>query len=302
MNGNDPTMAFSAEKRSCGGLRQKGLYKKSAPGKPLVSVITTVLNGKAHLEDTIRSVAIQSYCNIEHIIVDGGSRDGTLTIISGHEDTVDYWISEHDDGMYEALNKGVRLSRGEILTFLNSDDYLNGDRAIETVVNELENSRDTDWCYCDVRVSNEEKESHIYRIPQYNWKALLALDWCYIPHPGSFFRREIFDRFGLFDERYGLVGDYEFFLRIGKTTTAKHLTFSPVTYRQHSDQLTERGAVQRRIEHRKVQGKFGSSRRMGLRIFRAFLLMTRFRLLNQATYRDKFVRRMAHLVRCLYST
>ena len=89
-----------------------------------ISIITITFNSEEHLEQTIESVAAQTYPSIEYIIVDGGSTDGTLDIIKRHEEDIDRWISEPDDGIADAFNKGIALATGDFVYFLNSDDYL----------------------------------------------------------------------------------------------------------------------------------------------------------------------------------
>lgn len=116
-----------------GGLRTRGVMKSSAPTKPLLSIITVVLNGAFHVERAIDSVLIQNYSNIEYIILDGASSDGTVEIIRRHENNIDYWISEPDNGIYDAMNKGVNLSRGELIGFLNADDYYEPGALIKAV-------------------------------------------------------------------------------------------------------------------------------------------------------------------------
>jgi glycosyltransferase involved in cell wall biosynthesis len=108
-----------------GGLRTKGYFKKSFDGKPLVSVITVVLNGCKYLEDTIKSILDQTYDNIEYIIIDGGSTDGTINIIKKYEHIIDYWISEPDKGIYDAMNKGWLLA-GDLsfVLFLGAGDKI----------------------------------------------------------------------------------------------------------------------------------------------------------------------------------
>ena len=108
--------------------------KKSSPNQPLVSIITTVLNGEKYIEETILSVVNQSYNNIEYIIVDGGSNDKTIEIIKKYEDRIDYWNSEKDSGIYFGFNRGLKLFTGDLVGFVNSDDTLNKD-AIGTLVN-----------------------------------------------------------------------------------------------------------------------------------------------------------------------
>ncbi len=105
-----------------GGLRTKGYFKKSYEGNPLISVITVVFNGEKYLEETIQSVLNQTYDNVEYIIIDGGSTDGTLDIIKKYDQAIDYWISERDRGIYDAMNKGIDLATGEWINFMNGGD------------------------------------------------------------------------------------------------------------------------------------------------------------------------------------
>ena len=107
-----------------GGLRTNGYFKRSFSDKPLITVITVVLNCEQHLENTIKSVISQKYDNIEYIIVDGGSADMSLNIIKRYEGQIDYWVSEKDNGIYDAMNKAVSVAQGEWCYFLGADDIL----------------------------------------------------------------------------------------------------------------------------------------------------------------------------------
>ncbi len=105
-----------------GGLRTKGYFKKSHSDKPLVSIVTVVYNGEEYLEQTIESVIGQTYDNVEYIVIDGGSTDGTLDIVRKYEGQIDYWVSEPDGGIYDAMNKGITLSQGKWINFMNAGD------------------------------------------------------------------------------------------------------------------------------------------------------------------------------------
>lgn len=106
---------------------------------PLISIITVVYNGEQYLEQTIQSVINQTYKNIEYIIIDGGSTDGTLDIIKKYEENVTYWVSEKDKGLYDAMNKGIRIAKGELIGMINSDDWYELE-AVELMVAAYQNN------------------------------------------------------------------------------------------------------------------------------------------------------------------
>mgnify|MGYP005988898691 CR=1 FL=1 len=123
-------------KKSQGGLRTTGYFKKSFDDKPLITIITVVFNGEQFLEETILSVIRQNYDNVEYIIIDGGSTDKTIDLIKKYEDKIDYWISEKDRGIYDAMNKGIDLVNGDWLNFMNAGDILKKD-IIYNIINIL---------------------------------------------------------------------------------------------------------------------------------------------------------------------
>ena len=106
-----------------GGLRKRGLFKSALPSKPLITVITVVFNGEETLEETIASVINQSYDNVEYIIIDGESTDKTLDIIQKYDGVIDYWVSEKDKGIYDAMNKGLSLFLGDYVIHINAGDH-----------------------------------------------------------------------------------------------------------------------------------------------------------------------------------
>ena len=124
-----------------------------------VSVITVVFNNQKHIQGNIDSVSNQSYKNIEHIIVDGKSTDSTLDIIKRNQKKVSKWISEKDNGIYDAMNKGIELSTGDIIGFLNSDDIYFNDCVVENIVKEFRKSN-PDSVYGDLVYTDEEVQQN----------------------------------------------------------------------------------------------------------------------------------------------
>ena len=132
-----------------GGLRTKGYFKKSYENKPLISIITVVYNGEKYLEETIQSVINQTYDNVEYIIIDGGSTDGTLNIIKKYEDKIDYWVSERDNGIYDAMNKGIFLATGEWLNFMNAGDKFYNTNVLQNIFIQINKFIDVELIYSD---------------------------------------------------------------------------------------------------------------------------------------------------------
>lgn len=198
-----------------GGLRTRGeVYNKSDPGKPLVSIITPVRNGEKTLEQTIQSVVNQTYSNIEYIIIDGASTDHTVDIIHRHEDQIAYWISEPDDGIADAFNKGIAVSNGEIIGLLNANDWFSGNQ-IELGVAVL-NKSPADFVFGDL-LFYDASGTFKYRVngnPDYS--ATINSVMPTLCHPTVLVKRNAYDKIGIFDTNYRIAMDYEWFLRLHK--------------------------------------------------------------------------------------
>lgn len=261
-----------------GGRRLKGLEKRSLDGKPLVSIITAVYNGEKYLEETILSVIDQSYDNIEYIIMDGGSTDGTLDIIKKYDQVVDYWLSEPDNGEYDALNKGIEVSSGSIITSLNSDDSYYSKDTIEQVVNEFLNNKKLYWVHGNFDVVDDDTNiTYPYKVPRYNWKLLLYADFCYVLEATSFFKKELFSKIGKYDYSYKYTADYDFFLRIGDGYKNMKLNYPIVKFRFHGDRLSQIHSLEAKAEGRKIKGKYPLSKNRILKVF--YLIYFRLKLL-----------------------
>lgn len=178
-----------------------------------VSVITAVFNNLENIETCIDSILSQSYKDIEYIIVDGGSTDGTLDVIEIHRDKIAKIISEPDNGMYDALNKGIKLSTGDIVGFLHSDDLYAHKEVLKMVIDIFE-KENVDSCYGDLLYVNKQDPNKVIRY----WKSShykygkFRLGWM-PPHPTFFVKKEIYDRYGYFNTDFSIAADYELMLR-----------------------------------------------------------------------------------------
>ena len=186
-----------------------------------VSIITIVYNNEASIETTIKSVASQTYSNIEYIIIDGGSTDSTNEIIKNHIDKVDYYISEPDKGLYNALNKGINAATGDVIGILHSDDLFYDEDCIKAVAEGFKTSK-ADVLYGNgmyVERDNINKVKRIYKAKPYK-KRYLNFGW--IPlHTTIYVKKEVFQDYGLYDESYRIASDYEISLRWFQNDTLK---------------------------------------------------------------------------------
>ncbi len=178
-----------------------------------VSIITVCYNSEATLEATIRSVIDQDHPDIEYIVVDGNSTDGSAAIIEKHRSTIAKLISEKDEGMYFAVNKGIAQATGEIVGMLNSDDFYANNQVISNVVGEFQ-SKKTDTVYGDLEYVSRDNTEKIIR----HWRSTpfdpkLFLKGWMPPHPTFFVKRKCYEQFGNFNTSFSISADYELMLR-----------------------------------------------------------------------------------------
>lgn len=192
------TILFLSE----GGLRTKGYFKKSYEDNPLISIITVVFNGEKYLEETIQSVINQTYENIEYIIIDGGSTDGTLDIIKKYEDRIDYWVSEKDNGIYDAMNKGIAVATGEWINFMNAGDKFINNSIVQQISPNLCN-KEISIVFGDTTDDYGEFQKLHKANPNLKnlWKGML------FSHQSTFFSSS-YHKQNLYDITYKLAADF----------------------------------------------------------------------------------------------
>jgi len=180
---------------------------------PLVTIITVVYNNIKHIRGAIESVLSQDYERIEYVVIDGGSSDGTQEVIQEYHDKIDIYVSEPDEGIYDALNKGIRHSSGDVIGILHSDDLFCDVSVVSDCIAQMR-ATGAEFCFSDMVIVNEELDRIIryYKASYFN-KWMFRIGWL-PPHPTVFMHRTLFDQFGLYSIKYKAAGDFEFFVRI----------------------------------------------------------------------------------------
>jgi glycosyltransferase involved in cell wall biosynthesis len=179
-----------------------------------ISIITVAYNSAATIKETLASVCNQVYKNKEHIIIDGKSRDNTVKIIKNFNSKDIFMISEKDEGIYYAMNKGINFAKGDIIGILNSDDFYASNQVLSSVIKIFCENPLIDACYSDLVLVDPIKTSKIIRY----WKSnqfksgAFSKGWC-PAHPTFFVRRSVYERFGVFNLNYHIASDVELMMR-----------------------------------------------------------------------------------------
>lgn len=178
-----------------------------------ISIVTVVYNGAAYIADAIRSILGQNYSNVEYIVIDGCSTDGSIDIINSFSDQISIFVSEPDNGIYDAMNKGIALASGDVIGILNADDIYANNQIISQVAKRFVET-DCEALYGDLVYVEAERIDKVVRY----WKtgryhqAAFETGWM-LPHPTFFVRREVYERLGNFNTSLRTAADYELMLR-----------------------------------------------------------------------------------------
>lgn len=258
--------------------------------KPLVSIITPSYNQGQFIEQTLKSVASQTYKNYEHIIIDGGSTDNTIEILKKYQEKYPKkikWISEKDKGQSDAINKGLKMAKGEILTWLNSDDYYFPD-TLEKVVDYFEENKSCFWLSGDYIVVNE-KGKQIHSFVRYYKKFLRFLPFFptiyianFINQPSTFFTREVFEKVGKLNIDLKYEMDYEYWLRMIKAGFKNfYINISLSYFRIHKSSKGGADFEKQFNEELEVQKKFCNNRLITfLHILQIKIIITIYKLIK----------------------
>lgn len=201
--------------------------------QPLVSIITPSFNQARYIESTIQSVLTQDYPNIEYIIVDGGSQDGTVDVIKKYEGRIAWWVSEQDKGQTDAINKGFTSAKGQILAWLNSDDTYEPD-AISAAVKYLQEHPEVGMVYSDCNFINEDGRVIGKFGSAQTDQRLLRQGYVHIPQQTMFFRAELWKQVGPLDPSFYFAMDYDLWTRLAALTQLKYVPQTWANFRLHT--------------------------------------------------------------------
>lgn len=178
-----------------------------------ISVITVAFNAAQTIDAAMRSVLTQTHPDIEYIVIDGGSTDGTQACVARHASRLAHFVSEPDRGIYDAMNKGIGLASGDVIGFINADDFYASEGALAKVADQFRHPG-VDGCYgnlCYVKEFDTQSVVRYWRSSEFR-PGFFASGWC-PPHPTFFVRRKIYERFGRFDLSYRIAADVELMMR-----------------------------------------------------------------------------------------
>ena len=192
----------------------------------MISIITATFNSAKTLKDTIQSVLRQTNKDFEYLIIDGGSTDETIDIVKSYESEFSgrlKWVSEKDQGIYDAMNKGIKMASGDVVGILNSDDYFTSDDILQTVDNAFK-SHEIDAIYGDIHFIRDGNPQKCVRYYSSRMFRPFWLRFGFMPaHPSFYCKREVFERAGLYSLDYKIGADYEMMVRLFKRHKIKSL-------------------------------------------------------------------------------
>lgn len=220
--------------------------------QPLISIVTAVLNGEAHLARSIESVRDQNYPNVEHVIVDGGSLDRTLEIVQQYENALARHISEPDEGIYDAMNKGIRMTKGEIVGLLNADDFYPHPEVISEVVQAFERTG-ADAVFADLIIVDRDNPERIVRYYDSSGfhPSRFAQGWM-PPHPTFFVLRKHYESLGLYRTDYKIAADYELLTRFLARHKLSHARIPKVLVHMRTGGVSSRNIKSNWILNREI--------------------------------------------------
>lgn len=211
-----------------------------------VSVITVVFNNVKYIKNAINSVLSQSYNDIEYIVIDGESTDGTIDVIKEYQDKIAVFISETDKGIYDALNKGIAHASGDVVAILHSDDQFCNTCVVSDMMRKMDESN-AEFCFSDmVIVDGLSGKVLRYYMANYFRRWMFRIGWM-PPHPTCFIKKSLFDEFGLYSTDYKVAGDFDFLVRIFYGREISWTYLNQITVKMRQGGISSAGWKSKRI-------------------------------------------------------
>jgi glycosyltransferase involved in cell wall biosynthesis len=231
-----------------------------------VSIITVVWNNKETIKDAIDSVLSQTYKDTEYIVIDGGSTDGTVDVIEKYRDKISIFLSEPDKGLYDALNKGIKLASGDVIGILHSDDLFS-DRFVVSDMMERMAVKNAEIAFSDMLiVDNSIKKILRYYMASYFSPWMFKIGWM-PPHPTCFIKKSLFDEFGLYSLDYKVAGDFDFLVRIFYARDVSWAYLNRVTVKMRQGGVSNTGFSSKKLIFQEINQSLRSNNVWSLPIF-----------------------------------
>lgn len=252
---------------------------KIKQSKIKITIITVCFNSEKTINKTLNSVANQVYDNIEHIIIDGKSTDQTINIINEYSH-IKKIISESDYGIYHAMNKGLEIATGDIIGFLNSDDFYVNNNVLKKIESVFVGNRDIDACYSDLDYIDKVDNKKIIR----HWKSckftegLFAKGWC-PPHPTFFARHSVYKNYGYFNLKYRIAADVDLMMRFIEKYKIKSIYIPEVLIKMRTGGITNRSFKNILLQNKEILNSFGNNN-LPVNVVRFFVYKIIFRSLQ----------------------
>jgi len=231
-----------------------------------VSIITVVYNNVKYIGESIESVLSQDYHPVEYIVIDGGSTDGTLDVVEKYRDKISVFLSEPDDGIYDALNKGINIATGDVIAILHSDDLFCGECVVSDMVKRMSDTK-SEFCFSDMVIVDSVSDKVLrYYMAGYFSRWMFRMGWM-PPHPTCFINKSLFDEFGLYSLKYKVAGDFDFLLRIFYKRDIHWSYLDRVTVKMRQGGVSNSGLISKKIIAKEINHSLRSNNVWSLPVF-----------------------------------
>lgn len=239
----------------------------------VVSIITVVFNNVSTIENAILSVLSQDYPEIEYIIIDGGSDDGTQQVVNKYLDNIDLFCSESDCGIYDAINKGIKQSKGDVIGLMHSDDIFFDSHVVSDSVSRMQ-ATNSEFCFSDMIIVNKGKVMRYYRSSYFHpW--LFRIGW--MPaHPTSFIKRKVLSEFDYYSLDYKIAGDFDFFVKIFSSRKISWCYLNRITVIMNHGGASNSGLESKRLIASEISQSLRGNQVFSLKVFQLFRYFIRF--------------------------